>query len=346
MFEIKIEKPDNTVYKKAKQNWDAISKPLDGLGDFEELICRISAILGDEYPDITKRAAVIFCADNGIVEEGVTQSDKSITLAVAKALGSGKSTANRLCAFAGVTPVPVDIGISCDEEIPGVRNMKLCRGTRNFLHEPAMTEKEAFSAIEKGMDIVKELAGIGYSIIATGEMGIGNTTTSTAILCSLLGLDIDEVTGRGAGLDDAGLLKKKQVIKIAVNKYGGQSAFDILRSVGGLDIAGLAGLYIGGAIHHVPIVVDGVISAAAAVVAEALIPGAKNYMIPSHAGRGRLMSYALSSLGLKPYINGNMALGEGSGAIMLFPILDMVMDYYKNGSVFDDYGIEKYKRFL
>ena len=354
---IEIDSPDQSKYLEAKDKWDHISKPLDGLGDFEELICKIAAIKGTDNPSIGKRAAIVFCSDNGIVEEGISQSSKEITLSVAKALGSGISSACTLARSARVEVISVDIGIDSDDEIDGVRNMKVSKGTKDFLKEPAMLEAEALEAITRGIELVKELSEKGYEIISTGEMGIGNTTTSAAVLSAVLGIDSDRVTGRGAGLDDEGLLRKKKVIKAALEKYGfyknGDSdsgkekirVFKILQSLGGLDIAALCGVFIGGAIYHIPVVIDGVISATSALIAEKMIPGVKDYAIASHAGREAGCQLALKELGLSPYLNGNMALGEGTGALMLFPVMDMVFDFYNNAAKFSDYEIEEYKRF-
>lgn len=352
LFELKIEKPDEKIFCKIKENWDKVSKPIDGLGDFEELLCKIGAIQGNDKPRTRNRASLIFCADNGIVEEGVSQSGKEITLAVAKALGNGISSACHLGRKAGVRIIPVDIGIDSDEEIRGVRQLKVAKGTRNFLKAPAMTEGEVLLAIEAGITLVKELKDAGTDIISTGEMGIGNTTTSAACLSALLYCDSGSTTGRGAGLDDAGFERKKKVIAKALSQYDfdtcpdeSQRAFEILRTLGGLDIAALVGTFIGGAINHVPVVIDGVISATAACLAEAILPGNGDYMIASHRGREKGTLLALESLGLKPYIAGNMALGEGTGAMMLFPLLDMVADYYETGARFSDYEIDEYERF-
>lgn len=349
---IKIDKPDKISYESVRKTWDIISKPIDGLGDFEKIICRIAAIQRTDRPDISKRAALIFCADNGIVEEGISQSGKEITLSVARALGSGISSACTLAKSAGVTVIPVDVGIDTDESILGIRDMKVRKGTENFLKAPAMTESEALLAIEHGIELVKELSNDGVKIISTGEMGIGNTTTTSAVLSALLNMDSDELTGRGAGLSDEGLARKMLVIKEGTKKYSfdnikdpKERAFEILRCLGGLDIAALSGAFIGGAIFHVPMVIDGVISSAAALIAETLLPGVRDYLVPSHKGREKGNETALSKLGLDPLINGNMALGEGTGAIMLFPLLDSVMFYYEHGAKFSDYNIDEYKRF-
>ena len=366
LFELKIEPPDSDILEAAGRKWDGISKPIDGLGDFEKVVARIAAIEGNIQPSIDKRAAVIFCADNGVVEEGISQTGSDITTAVARALGTGISTACTLGRSAGVDVIPVDIGIDCSEAIEGVMDLKVRKGTRNFLKEPAMTSVEALLAIERGMELASDLQKKGYRVLATGEMGIGNTTTSAAVLSALLHIDSDEIVGRGSGLDDEGLNRKRDVVRQGLLKYGFAATeakaedqvpvearsgsdrlrtFDALCALGGLDIAGLAGLCIGCAISHIPVVLDGVISSTAALVAEGLVPGVREYLIPSHEGREKGNVLALEALRLTPLIKGNMALGEGTGAIMLFPTLDVVMDYYLGGARFDDYSIDEYKRF-
>ncbi|WP_408071310.1 nicotinate-nucleotide--dimethylbenzimidazole phosphoribosyltransferase [Butyrivibrio sp. JL13D10] len=352
LFRIKIDAPDREAGLRAKSVFNSIAKPLDGLGDFEELICKIASIQRTEIISVDKRAAVIMCADNGIVEEGVSQSGKEITLSVAKALGNGISSACTLGKAAKVDIIPVDIGIASDEIIDGVRDHKISPGTNNFLKQPSMTETELLSAVQTGIDIAGELSKSGFHVLLTGEMGIGNTTTSAAVLSAALALDSDDITGRGAGIDDKGFCRKKEVIKKGLQKYHfedisdqKEKAFRILQCVGGLDIAGLSGLIIGGAINHVPVVVDGIISSAAAVIADMIIPGVREYLIASHAGREKGNITALRYLGLKPYINGDMALGEGTGAIMLFPLIDTSAYFYNNAARFEDYKIEEYKRY-
>ena len=373
LFELKISSYNQEEYEKSKRIWDNFAKPLDGFGDFEEVVSKINAIQG---LDIEKRAAVIFCADNGVVEEGVTQCGCDVTRRVAESLGAGISTACVLGKSASVDIIPVDIGIRGTAKIEGVLDKKIAEGTRNFLKEPAMSEEQTIEAINVGIDMVRELKDKGYRIIAAGEMGIGNTTTSAAVLSALLHIEPERVAGRGAGLDDKGFEKKVEVINLGIQKYSDgfgkddlylngvyrsnefetfennvsgirrkESALHTLYSLGGLDIAGLVGLFIGGAIYHIPIVLDGVITGAAAVCAELLVPGVRDFIIPSHSGREAGNEVAISFLGLKSYINGNMALGEGTGAIMLFPLLDTIFAYYKNGADFSSYKMDAYKRF-
>ena len=215
-----------------------------------------------------------------------------------------------------------------------------------------MTTEEALNAIEAGIECVKELKDKGYGITATGEMGIGNTTTSTALMCALTGVSPEEYTGRGSGLTDEGLKRKLQVIKEGLARYAGkgradspEEAFEVLCCLGGLDIAALAGVFIGGALYGMPVVVDGLISAAAALAAERIVPGCREYMLASHAGREKGAGLILDELSLRPVIHADLALGEGTGAVMLFPLLDMACALYSDGTAFEETSIEKYERY-
>ena len=259
LAQIRITPPDEAVRKLVKKHWDTLAKPLDGMGSFETITAQIGAILGTEVIDIRKKGVLLFCADNGIVEEGVTQSGQEVTLAVAKSMARKGSSVCRMAQSIGAETIPVDIGINSEESIPGVWNCKVCSGTRNFLKEPAMTEGETVRAIATGTRLVRECKEKGYGILATGEMGIGNTTTSSAVTAALLQCEAEEVTGRGAGLTDQGLARKQQVVRTALENYDlwHADAFTVLQTVGGLDIAGLTGMCIGGALWHVPIVLDG-----------------------------------------------------------------------------------------
>ncbi|MCI5919170.1 MAG: nicotinate-nucleotide--dimethylbenzimidazole phosphoribosyltransferase [Roseburia sp.] len=336
-----------TVYQAVQKKMDAVAKPLDGLGKFEHLIAQIGAIQGNVQISTKKKAVLVMCADNGIVEEGVSQSGKEVTLAVTRAMGQNQSSVGKMAAVVGADVIPVDIGIDTSEEIPGVLSKKVAHGTRNFAKEPAMSEQETLLAIETGIRLVGSCKEQGYDLLATGEMGIGNTTTSTAVVASLLHLDVKEITGRGAGLDDASLSRKCNVIEDAITKYSliGADAFTILQTVGGLDIAGLTGIFIGGALYQIPVLVDGVISSVAALLAERLCPGCKDYMIPSHKSREQAASKVMKELQLDPVLDADMALGEGTGAVMMMSLLDIALQVYEDGSSFDEFQIEQYERY-
>ena len=348
LLSLKIESPDENIINSAKKKWDALAKPIDGLGMLEETVCRIAGMYGSLDFDLDKKGLIIMCADNGIVSEGVSQTGKEVTYEVAALMGKRKSSVGIMLKDYPAEIMTVDIGIDSDVTPEGVIDKKVAKGTRNFLHEPAMTTEEALNAIEAGIECVKELKDKGISIIATGEMGIGNTTTSSALMSLLTGLDAKLCTGRGAGLSDDGLKRKIDVITRGIAFHfpdGNADAFDALCKVGGLDIAGLTGVFIGGAIYKVPIVIDGFISMISALIAERVIPGCRDYMIASHLGKENGMKILSEKLDLKPVIHANLALGEGTGAVMLFPLLDMAMSMYMSGTAFSDTPIEEYERF-
>ncbi len=347
LLNLVIARPKEEIRQRVLHNWDEVAKPLDSMGRFESLTAQIGAIKGIAEPiDISKKAVVIMCADNGIVEEGISQSGQEVTAAVAKQMAKGASSVGMMAAAIGADLIPVDIGISEGGQIPGVLNRKVRRGTRNFLKEPAMTEEEAVKAVFVGIDTVSECRQRGYQILATGEMGIGNTTTSSAVAAALLQCEAGLVTGRGAGLSDAKLLRKCQVIEDAINQYDlrGAKPLRILRTVGGLDIAGLTGVCIGGGLFRMPIVLDGVISMTAALLAERILPGTVRYLLPSHKGREPAVEKLTEELGLEPVIDANMALGEGTGAVMMLSLLDQALCIYNGRTVFSDIGIEQYQR--
>lgn len=348
LAKITVKAPDEDIRRKVLSNFDHVAKPIDGLGRFEVLTAQIGAIQGTEKIDIAQKAVIIMCADNGIVEEGISQSGQEVTLAVVKSMADRKSSVGKMAEIAGADTIPVDIGVNSKEKILGVADKKIAFGTRNFKKEPAMTEEEAVRAIFTGIEMVFQCKEKGYKLLATGEMGIGNTTTSSAVTAALLGCGAAEVTGRGAGLNDEKLVHKQELIAEAIDRYGLKEAdaLRILETVGGLDIAGLAGVCIGGALYHVPVVLDGVISMAAALLAERLVPGTKAYLIPSHKGKEPAVERLAEELELTPVIDAGLALGEGTGAVMLFPLLDMALSVYQDRTTFADIHIEQYERFL
>ncbi len=352
LFSIKIQKPGTKAYNSAQVHWDGIAKPLDGLGVFEDIIKQIAAITGNADVVMDKKAVVVMCADNGIIEEGVSQSGHEVTSIVSANMAKGIASVCRMARIAGADVFPVDIGIKDNIEEEGLLNRKVANGTANFAKEQAMADGEFLQAIQAGISIAGDLKEKGYKIIATGEMGIGNTTTSSVLASVMLGLPAEKVAGRGAGLSDKGLLRKVKVIRDAIEKYqlgskieNKEEIFRALCCAGGLDIAGLAGVFIGGAVYHMPVVVDGVISATAALAAENLVPGCKQYMIASHTGKEPACRLILDKLCLNPVINAGLALGEGTGAVLLFPMLDMVLEVYRENTTFEDINVSQYKRF-
>lgn len=342
----KTNRLDECAMKHTKKRWDSIAKPLCGLGKFEDCIIRIAGISGTPKVDISKRAAIVMCADNGVVEEGVTQTTQDVTAIVAENFSKGETSLCAMARIAGADVFPVDIGVKSD--IPGVKNCKIAYGTKNILKEPAMTREEAARAVNAGVECVRELAERGYKIIVTGEMGIGNTTTSSAVAGVLLGKTAKEVTGRGAGLSSEGLHRKIEVIKSAIEKHkpDADDALDVISKVGGFDIAALAGVFIGGSVYRIPIVIDGLISAAAALCAARLEPECVDFMIASHSSKESASELILSELGKSAVIYADMCLGEGTGAMMLLPLIDMALAVYNEMATFSDIEIEEYKELI
>ena len=298
---------------------------------------------------LDKKALIIFCADNGVVEEGVTQTGQEVTAAVTSNFTKGESCACLMAEKAGADVYPVDIGVACELGETGtvhpLIDRKIRKGTDNFIKTTAMTRREAVLAVLAGIELAGELKNKGYQIIATGEMGIGNTTTSSAVASVLLGLDPAAVTGKGAGLSDSGLQQKIRTIRrgIELHKPDPSDGLDVLSKVGGLDLAGLAGVFLGGAIFRIPVVIDGFISAAAAAAAVAINETAGGYMLAAHVSAEPAGRKMLDFLGKKPAIEAGMCLGEGTGAVALFPLLDMTLAVYERMSTFEDIEIDEYK---
>lgn len=338
----RIEPVSTEAVREAEKRWNSIAKPLHSLGKLETVVMKIAGILRTADVLLEKKALIVMCADNGVVDEGVTQTGQEVTAIVAENFLTGNSSAAIMCRKAGIDLYPVDIGMSRDTKVP---DQKIAYGTKNMAKEPAMTREEALRGILTGIRIVKEKKEMGYRILATGEMGIGNTTTSSAVAAVLLGEPVELMTGRGAGLSGDGLKRKKEVIAkaIALHRPDAADALDVLSKVGGFDLAGLAGVFLGGAIYHIPVVVDGFISAAAALIAANLSERTKEYMLASHVSKEPGMRMILNALGLDACLDCGMCLGEGTGAVAFMPVLDMAVEVYRRMSTFSDNQIEAYK---
>ena len=337
---------DESAMKTASVRWDSIAKPLHSLGQLEQQIITIAGIMGDPDVVVSPRAIVEMCADNGVVEEGVSQTGQEVTAIVAENFLSGDTTSCVMGKCCQADIIPVDIGMAVDTKVR--RDKKIRYGTANMAKEPAMSRQEAVKAIEAGISMAFECRERGYRILATGEMGIGNTTSSSAMASVLLKLPVEAVTGRGAGLSHDGLSRKIQAIKRAIetNHPDPHDAIDTLAKVGGLDIAGMAGLYLGGAACRIPVVMDGFISCVAALTASLVCPLTVDYMLPSHVSGEHAARKILEYLGKKAPIHADLCLGEGTGAAALFPLLDMAAAVYRSMSTFTDIKVEQYKELL
>ena len=336
-----VRRPDDAAAALAVKKWNSIAKPIHGMGKAEDMIVKIAGMTGSARVDLDKKLLIVMCADNGVVEEGVSQSGQDVTALVADNFASGDTTACHIAKMVHADVWPVDIGVAADTKI---ENRKIARGTKNMAKGPAMTRGEAESAILAGIDKVREAADAGYRIIATGEMGIGNTSTSSAIISVLMSVPPEDVTGRGAGMDSATLNHKVEVIRraIAVNRPDPADAADVLAKVGGFDIAGLAGVFLGGAVYRIPVVIDGLISSVAALIAARLCPDCVSYMLASHVSKEPAARMVLDELGLDPVLTADMHLGEGTGALMLYPVLDIALEIYYHMLSFGDIELEAY----
>lgn len=341
----KIGPADRVSMGEAAARWKTVGKPLFSLGKLEDAVIRIAGMRKKSIYSLEKKGLVAICADNGVVAEGVTQTGQEVTAIVAENFTKSETSVCLMAQVAGVDIFPVDMGMIRD--VPGVTRpeYKVAYGTENMAEGPAMTREQAVQAIRNGIRIVEELSAKGYDILATGEMGIGNTTTSSAVVSVLLDRDVREVTGRGAGLSSEGLERKIQVIRRAVERNcpDPSDPIDVLAKVGGLDIAGLAGVFLGGALFHIPVVIDGFISSAAALCAVRMAPDCRDYMLASHKSGEPAGGMVLDALGLSPFIDCNMSLGEGSGAVAVMPLLDMGLKVYLEMSTFDEIHVEQYE---
>ena len=343
-----IRPTDQAAYAACFAHWDSLCKPLRGLGVFEELVARIGAMQGSSRPHIGKRAVVIMGADNGVVAEGVSQTGSEVTRQVLENMGNLISSVCVMSRMLGAEVVPVNIGMNEDAVHLRVRNMAVRHGTGNIRVEDAMTREECTAAILTGIKVARELAGEGYDLLLAGEMGIGNTTTSSACAAALFGAAPETVTGRGAGLSSEGLLHKTEVIRDALKRSSPDPSdpLDILCKVGGLDIAGMTGVYLGAASVRVPVLIDGVISGISACLATMLAPRARDYMIATHATSEPAGVMIRDFLGLDPVLFAGMHLGEATGAAMFLPMLDQAFNLYANLASFADGSVEQYEHLI
>lgn len=335
---------DPAVYEKAIAQWDGLAKPLGSLGSLETAIARIAAVTGTSEVSLKKRRLVVLCADNGVICQGVSQSDESVTRAVTAALGEGTSTVNYMARQAACEVLPVDLGVKDFSPHPGVLSRRVRNGTADISAGPAMSRAECVQAIQTGIALARQAKEEGVDILLTGEMGIGNTTTSCAVASVLLGQDPSRLVGRGAGLSDAGLVRKTAAIRraISINTPDPADPLDVLHKVGGLDLAGLCGLCLGGALTGLPVLLDGFISCVAALCAVRLCPKAGDALLASHLSAEPGARLVLEALGLVGFLQAGLHLGEGTGAVAALPLLDVALSVYRSGHTFHTMGLAPY----
>ncbi len=340
---VAVTPPDEAARAAAHAHWAALAKPLGGLGRLESMVEDAAALTGDPVPDVSRRAVLVLCADNGVVAQGVSQTDASVTRAVLENLTARRTSVCRMAAAAHCDVVPVDMGIA-GAPVPGAADCRIAAGTADFTTGPAMTRAQAVQAIAAGIALVRAQKQNGAQLLATGEMGIGNTTTSSAVASVLLGRPVTEMTGRGAGLSDAGLHRKIDAIErgIARNHPDAADPLGVLAALGGFDIAGLCGVFLGGALERLPIVMDGFISGVAALCAVRLCPAAEKAVFASHVSSEPAAHIVLDALCKKPLITAELHLGEGTGAVASLPLWDMALAVYNGCYSFAEGGITPY----
>ena len=359
--EVKGADPD--ALREAAAYVQSLAAPPGSLGKLADAAVQLAGITGKVKNTVARRRIIVMCADNGVAKEGVSVTPQIVTLSQAVNMTRHLTGMSSLAAHFGDEVEVVDVGIATPYEEQGVKivQRRIRPGTGNILKEPAMSREEALEAILVGIERAGKAKEDGIDVIGAGEMGIGNTTTSSAVLSALTGLKVEEVTGRGGGLTDEAFARKKEVIGRALELHGlkrdssGESdhgspreesdPIDVIAKVGGLDIAAMCGVYLGAAIYRIPVIMDGMISAAAALIAEMIVPGTKEYMLASHIGKEAGMKCVLEELKLKAVIDAELKLGEGTGALMMIPLLDMAADLYRNGTSFDEIELQQYERY-
>ncbi len=341
--------------REAKARWDGIAKPIDSLGLLEEMVGKLCRIAGSPLPyKLNPRALVIFCGDHGVVQEGVTQTGSEVTRIVSENFAAGRSTVNLMAQQAGADVYTIDVGMDTEaypekELVTGaVIDRKVARGSGNIAREAAMSRIQCEQALRVGIETARALKKKGYRILATGEMGIGNTTPTSALAALFLNQDAETVTGKGAGLSSDGMKRKRQAVQRTVGRVkriGCQDALEILAQAGGFEIAAMAGLFLGGVQSHIPVLIDGAISAAAAYAASQIDPRVPEFCLASHRPKEAAGALLLNALGLSAPVDAGLCLGEGTGAVAALPLLDMAMAVYEGMGTFTEYEIPPYERY-
>ena len=343
--------------KEAEARQEVLAKPTGALGTLEDISIQLAGITGKVKNSMKQQAVVIMSADNGVVDEGVASAPQSVTLSQTINFTRHYTGVSSMAKYFGIDLLVVDTGVKM--KIPAslytdgmtesgrltakIVNRRIADGTRNLAKEPAMTDEEALRAIMTGIEAAKAIKDCGYDIFGVGEMGIGNTTTSACVLAALCGKTGEDVVGRGGGLNDEGLAKKIRIVDEAIKGLDPADVTDILAKVGGFDICAMTGAFLGAAYYRIPVVIDGYISAVAALCAYRLAPKAVNFMFGSHQSKEKGYLIAIDALGVKPYFNLGMRLGEGSGCPISFKIIETAcaamngMATFAEGAIDADY---------
>jgi len=338
----KIIPPDQSAMDAARARQDTLTKPQGSLGRLEELSITLAGIFMDPIPKINRKAVILAAGDHGVVAEGVSAYPQEVTPAMVGNFLAGGAAINVLARHVGASIVVLDAGVAADlPDDPAMRAVKIGRGTANMAIGPAMSREDAIKCIEAGIAAADEQIAKGADLIAFGDMGIGNTTPSSAITAVVTGADPSVTTGRGTGLDDSALAHKVEVVRrsIEVNKPDAKDGLDLLAKVGGFEIGMLAGAMLGTAAAHRPAVVDGFISGAAALIAWTLAPTLSHYLIASHQSVEPGHRIGMETMGLTPLLDMGMRLGEGSGATLAMPIIEAAAKCLAEMATFADAGV-------
>lgn len=336
-----IEGIDESLYKKGRDYWDDLVHPTGSLGELEEIGIKLYAIQGGLPKKLKKRAILVMCSDNGIIEENVSSSPRHLTRSLALAMGKGKTGVSALSKDANAEVFVVDLGIYNFEGSEDVIDRRISNSTKNFLKEDAMTYDQATQAIEVGIDLADELFKKGYDVLGAGELGMGNTTTSSAVISALTGEPAEKTVGLGSGVDSVQLQNKLNAVKngILLRKPDVSDPVDVLAKIGGYDIAAITGVYLSAAKNKKPAVIDGIITAAAALCAYKINPNVKNYLFGSHIPKEHGAKIALDEIGIRGYMDLAMRLGEGSGCPLMFKLMDSSIFAMNNMAHFNDVDI-------
>ncbi|MDF2924251.1 MAG: nicotinate-nucleotide--dimethylbenzimidazole phosphoribosyltransferase [Paenibacillaceae bacterium] len=336
-----IEPLNAEMMERAREHLDQLTKPPGSLGKLEGIAAQLAGITGELYPQFGRKAVVVMAGDHGVCEEGISAFPSQVTGQMVLNFLSGGAAVNVLARHGGAEVICVDIGVDGEFSHPLLRSCKIRKGTRNMAKEAAMTSEEALAAVNVGYALARELAEQGVGLFATGEMGIGNTTPSAALLSAFTGLPPSAAAGRGTGIDDQRLQHKIQVVARAleVNAPDPEAPLEVLAKVGGLEIAGLTGLILGAAAARKPVVIDGFISAAAALTASRLAPLSTGYMIASHLSGEQGHARMLQAVELSPMLTLDMRLGEGTGAVLCFHLIEAAVKVMAEMATFASAGV-------
>lgn len=342
---LELVKPVNSdLLIQAQLLLDNKTKPPGSLGRLEEFARRIVAISGNLSPDISKKVVFTFAGDHGIVEEGVSLYPKEVTSQMVLNFLAGGAGVNVLARHVGAEVRVVDVGVDYEfDDAPGLIRKKVAHGTRNFAKGPAMTRGEMLEALEVGIELANQCKAEGVGLVGTGEMGIGNTTPSSAIIAAISAKKVAEVTHRGTGINDKALLNKIRVIELglAVNKPDPNDPLDVLSKVGGLEIAAIAGLVLGCAANSIPVVIDGFISTAGALIASELHPNIRDYIFAAHQSVEIGHTFMLERIGVRPILDLDFRLGEGTGAVLAMGLIEAGVKVLKEMATFEQAGVAK-----